>query len=293
MCGKTMPAWRASTSVVCESLTCGFRFAALPAHEKCLICTRPVPPLLRAERHCGGARCRHELLAERPTAALRKARAAMLATGPAYKANAAAANGLTAEEGQSYALSVIPKNPDRVTRLPQQRRHAFEAHLRTQLAGARRRLSDGSPPSAPVEEPLPEQPLTSRRRAELAVLGAGCGACRGNCCRGGGNHAYQGEDSMVRYLGRYPDRDDDTIIADYLGYVPSRTMSEGCVYQRSDGCALPRDMRADICNSFFCDGLNDIRFLYGDGRPVRAFFVHYDGTTLHGGQFVEIPDGAD
>ncbi len=98
---------------------------------------------------------------------------------------------------------------------------------------------------------------------------------------------------MVRYLSRYPDREDDAIIADYLDYVPSRTMSAGCVYQRSDGCALPRDMRADICNSFYCDGLNDIRFLYGDGRPVRAFFVHHDGTTLHGGQFVEIPDGAD
>jgi len=230
---------------------------------------------------------------ERPWAAVQEARAAILASAPAYQARAAAARGLTVEEGRTYALSVIPKNADRVKRLPRRRRQAFEVHLRKQLAGARQRLYEGAAPSAPVVEALPETPLTSRRRAELAVLGAGCGVCRGNCCRGGGNHAFQGEDSMLRYLRRYPGRDDDAVIADYLDYVPSRTMSEGCVYQRSDGCALPRDMRADICNSFFCDGLNDIRFLYGDGRPVRAFFVHYDGTTLHGGQFVEIPDGAD
>ena len=293
MCGKALPAWLAVKGVVCESPLCGFRFAALPAQEKCVLCTRPVPPLLRAERHCGSARCRHTLLVERPTAALRQARVTIFATAPAYQAKAAAAHGLTVEEGRSFAISVIPKNLDRVRRLPVRRREAFEAHLRQKLAGARQRLTVGAAPSvAPVEAP-PEEPLTARRRAELAILGAGCGACRGNCCRGGGDHAYQGEDSMVKYLRRYPDRDDDAAIADFLGYVPSRTMSEGCIYQRADGCALPRDMRADICNTFFCDGLNEIRFLYGDGRPVRALFVHYDGTTLHGGQFVEIPDDAD
>jgi predicted nucleic acid-binding Zn ribbon protein len=293
ICGKPLPVWRAATSVVCESPTCAFRFATIPPHEKCLICTRPVPPLLRAARHCGGARCRQVLLVDRPSAALREARATILATAPAYQEQAAAAHGLTAAEGRSYALSVIPHNPDRVARLPVRRRREFEAHLRKKLAGARQRLAQGAAPSPAEVAPPPEEPLTPRRRAELAVLGAGCGACRGNCCRGGGDHAYHGEDSMVRYLHRYPDRDDDAVIADYLGYVPSRTMSAGCIYQQAGGCALPRDMRADICNQFFCDGLNEIRFLYGDGRPVRAFFVHYDGTMLHGGQFVEIPDGAE
>ena len=86
---------------------------------------------------------------------------------------------------------------------------------------------------------------------------------------------------------------DDAVIADYLAFVPSRSLPSGCIYQRSDGCALPRDMRADICNSFFCDGLNAIRLQYGDGRPVRAFFVHFDGTVLHGGRFVEMPESAD
>lgn len=293
MCRKALPSWLAAKSVVCESPRCAFQFAALPVHEKCVICTRPVPPLLRAERHCGSTRCRHTLQVDRPTAALKQARATILATARDYQARAALAQGLTVDEGRTFALSVIPKNPDRVTRLPPPRRRDFEAYLRKKLAGARQRLSVGAAPSGALVEPPPNEPASARQRAELAIQGAGCGACRGNCCRGGANHAYQGEDSMVRYLRQHPGREDDAVIVDFLSYVPSHTMSEGCIYQQADGCALPRDMRADICNSFYCDGLNEIRFLYGDGRPVRAFFVHYDGTALHGGQFVEIPEAAD
>lgn len=290
ICGTALPRWRALKSVVCESPPCTFKFHSLPESEKCVICTRPVPPLLRAERHCGGARCRHTLQVERPIAARKLALEALLASGPEYRAEQAQAHGLSEAEGRSFVLSVIPQNRDFVTPLPMHRRRDYEAHLRKQLAGARRRMLEGAAPSAPRVDDAPEEPLTPRRQSELAILGAGCGTCRGNCCRGGGNHAYQGEESMVRYLMRFPGHDDEAVMADLLQYVPSSTMSEGCVYQREDGCALPRDLRADICNLFFCEGLHAIRFAYRDGRPVRAFFAHHNGHALYGGTFVEMPE---
>ena len=290
ICSKPIAPWRASTTVVCESPMCAFRYKSLPDSEKCVICTRPVPPLLRAERHCGSAGCRYALLVQRPMAARKLAREVLLAGAPAYRAQQAQASGLSEAESESYALSLIPQNLDQVTRLPKRRRRAYEEHLRTQLAVARRVLSERTSPSTADTDEPPEEPLTPRGRAELAILGAGCGTCRGNCCRGGGNHAYQGEESMVRYLTRFPQRDDDAVIADYLQYVPSLTMSEGCIYQKDDGCALPRDMRAYICNVFYCEGLQSIRYAFRDGGPVRAFFAHNDGHILHGGTFVAIPE---
>jgi hypothetical protein len=276
---------------------CSFQFRSLPADQKCLICTRPVPPTLRAQQYCGGARCRHTLLVERPILEAKRAHAAMIANAPTYRAEAAAALGMTPEEGESYAVSVIPRNRDTVRRLPKRRRSAFEAYLRKQLVGARQRLASEAPDTpaeaASVVSPPQDAPVSPRQRAEIAILGAGCGTCRGNCCRGGGDHAYQGADSMATYLRRFPDHSDDDVVADYLAFVPSSTMSEGCVYQRDDGCALPREMRADICNLFFCDGLNMIRHAYRDGRPVRAFFAHHSGQNLYGGSFVEIPEDAE
>jgi len=288
ICSTPIAAWRAPTAVLCESLSCAFRFAAIPAHEKCLICTRPVPPLLRLERHCGSTRCRQTLLVERPSAGRMLVREALLAGAPAYRAQQAQASGLSEAEGQSFAFALLPHNRDQVKRLPKRRRRAFEKHLRTQLAAARRALLEGASPSGPSVDEPPKEPLTPRGRAELAILGAGCGTCRGNCCRGGGNHAYHGEDSMARYLKRFPQHDDDAVIADYLHYVPSSTMSEGCIYQRDDGCGLPRDMRANICNVFYCEGLQAIRYAHQDGGPVRAFFAHHDGHTLYGGTFMDI-----
>jgi len=298
MCGKPIAAWRLSTSVLCESPSCAFQFKSLPADKKCVICTRPVPPSLRADRYCGDLRCRHTLFVSRPLAAAKRAHAEMMANAPTYRAAAAAALGMAPEDGESYLLSVIPQNLDQVQPLPMSRRLAFEAHLRAKLAGARERLASAPPTmadDAPAGEvtPASDEPMTPRKRAELAILGAGCGTCRGQCCRGGGDHAYHGEDSMARYLGRFPAHDDDAVVADYLAFVPSATMSEGCIYQRDDGCALPREMRAEICNAFHCTGLTMIRHAYRDGRPVRAFFLHHDGTSLFGGSFVEIPDAAE
>ena len=94
---------------------------------------------------------------------------------------------------------------------------------------------------------------------------------------------------MVRYLQEFPTHDDETIVAQYLSYIAPRTLTMGCVYQHEHGCTLPRELRADICNRFYCSHLNMIRNEYAAGEPVRAYFVHLEEGRLAGDRFVEIP----
>jgi hypothetical protein len=202
---------------------------------------------------------------------------------------AAARRGIPKDERASWKGALLPRNTDRSSKLPTRRWLAFERHVRTCLADARARLAAGeTAPSPALPSPPPDDATLAQQEAQIALLGAGCAACRGMCCRTGGEHAYIRSDTMVAYLRRYPTHDDDTIVAHYRTYRRPRTMTHGCVFQVDDGCALPRDLRGSTCNTFYCTGLNMIRGQYAPGDPVRAYFVHGAGDVLAGGRFVQI-----
>lgn len=46
---------------------------------------------------------------------------------------------------------------------------------------------------------------------------------------------------------------------DYLRRLPARSYEGACSFQGQLGCALPRRMRAHICNSWECDDLGSLR----------------------------------
>ncbi len=204
---------------------------------------------------------------------------------------AAAARGLAPDEIESYRLAVLPFNNDRVSRLPPQRRTLFEQHLREQLAEARHRLAAGetySPPQAPPDD---SAQTPAERDAESRLLGAGCATCRGKCCQLGGNHAFQSSMTLMGYLERFPSLDDDTIVSQYLAHLAEETLGKGCVFQGSLGCTLPRDMRAEICNTFFCGDIRMLKNRFSPGEPVRAYIVNQRGGRLTGGDFFDMGGG--
>ena len=94
---------------------------------------------------------------------------------------------------------------------------------------------------------------------------------------------------MVRYLQEFPSHDDDEIVARYLSHLAPRTLTKGCVCQGEHGCTLPRDLRSDLCNRFYCSHLDMIRNEFKAGEPVRAYFTHVKSGRLVGDRFVEIP----
>jgi hypothetical protein len=221
-----------------------------------------------------------------------KARATLLATVPARRNRSAASRGIPREERASYKLAILPHIDNRPSTLPKKRRKAFEAHLRANIAKARERRAAGDAfvHAAPMNARRPGDTRNEAERdAEAKLLGAGCAACRGWCCLGGGDHAFNDVDTMRRYIEEFPTHDDEEIVARYLSYLAPRTLTKGCVYQHEHGCTLPRDLRADICNRFFCSHLDVIRNEYTHEEPVRAYFAHVKDGRLVGDRFEEIP----
>jgi len=241
--------------------------------------------------HCGSSACREEVLVRRPLEAARKAYAALTATVPGRRRRSAAQRGIPREDRDSYRLAILPVNTDRSSRLPQARRDAFEAHLRSNITKARAQLAAGEVPTPPtLPERLPSDARSDAEfEAERQLLGAGCAACRGQCCQLGGNHAFNEVNTMMLYLERFPTHDDETIVSRYLSYLAPRTLSRGCVYQEAGGCSLPRDLRSDVCNRFYCTKIRVLRNQFAAGEPVRAYFLHESDGRLVGDRFVEIP----
>ena len=127
---------------------------------------------------------------------------------------------------------------DRIRRL---KRHLIEA-LRD-LRGARHpdRLIQPTPP-----EPPPEV---------TAVLRAGCTACRGYCCLGGGDHAYLDERTMARIRRDHPDLSEAAIIQSYVQQIAPVSYEGSCLFHSLAGCTLNPSFRATLCASYHCDGL--------------------------------------
>ena len=86
-----------------------------------------------------------------------------------------------------------------------------------------------------------------------------------------------------------PETAEPTAVADrYLAHVRDETYRSSCIYHAEGGCSLPRDMKAEVCGRYWCDGLIDFRKGLPDGAPRRAY-----GLAVREGAVVrEAPLGA-
>jgi hypothetical protein len=123
-----------------------------------------------------------------------------------------------------------------------------------------------------------------------AVLGKGCGLCRGECCSRGGNHAYLRGDAIARYMRANPEKSRDEVLEDYVGHAGERTIERSCAYHGPKGCTLPRDMRSNICNTFYCYGLVDFRVAVNSGVAPQAFMFSTDAEGAISAAFVDAKD---
>jgi hypothetical protein len=89
------------------------------------------------------------------------------------------------------------------------------------------------------------------------VLAAGCATCRGHCCKGGGDHAYIDERTMARVRRDNPQLDARAIIRLFLERLAPRSYHASCLFHGAEGCTLGRPLRAELCNAYYCNGLQD------------------------------------
>ena len=166
--------------------------------------------------------------------------------------------------------------------------------LALQAAGAALGASDAKPPTLvflqpwqPVQVPVTDAQRQSHHAYLLTVAAEGtviddtrlaahsavdglpqadrlCAHCRGHCCQHGlGWHAFMDLRSLQRWASAQADEPDGATLADavahFMAQVPAEHADGGCLYQGEQGCVLPREQRADICNGFACPSLQAVQ----------------------------------
>lgn len=82
-----------------------------------------------------------------------------------------------------------------------------------------------------------------------------CCMCKGGCCASGKEHAYLSVFSIRRFMDENPDLSPEIILDFYLSNICTNSIEESCINHTETGCALPRELRSDICNGFYCESI--------------------------------------
>ena len=101
------------------------------------------------------------------------------------------------------------------------------------------------------------------------VVQAGCTQCQGYCCRGGGDHAYIDERTLARVRQARPALDAAGIIALYTRAIAAEANAGSCLFHGVHGCTLAQPLRAELCNTYYCNGLRDFLRLPRQPDKVR------------------------
>ncbi len=164
-------------------------------------------------------------------------------------------------------IAIVPSN-DRVTgALPRELRERFLTKLGPKIEEAMRREALGAGHT--------ESDSLVADTGLSALLGSACATCRGDCCTGGTDHAHLDVDSLARVRVSYGWDTFADVMGAYVAHLPRVHFKGSCVYHGTQGCTLPRDMRADICNRHLCGALAQLTRAIdaGDRPPFIAVAV--------------------
>jgi hypothetical protein len=139
---------------------------------------------------------------------------------------------------------------------PRHRIRALKRHLIESLRALR---------SARRPDRLIQKAAAAPSGFTATVLETGCATCQGFCCKGGGDHAYIDERTMARVRRDFPDHDGRAIIGLYLSRIAPSSYRGSCLFHGPAGCTLGRPLRAELCNAYYCNGLQ--AFLAQSPRP--------------------------
>jgi hypothetical protein len=294
MCDAPLSAALARSGKRCCPGECEWRYALLRRQDKvCAVCGRPLAERELSARVCAAPECRRIGLADfaRRVYERNQARSQALIRQEIERATRLRDRVMSAfplREPAAFPLTVIPAFTAKPANLPERRRRNFRDHLMTLIAQVA---------AAPASPPIPDRaegqtavaevpPIPDRAEGQTAVveappaaravMGMACACCKGACCKDGADHAYLTVDTIRRYRSAHPEQRPRDTLAAYLDRVGPRTYQGSCIFHRSDGCALSRDMRADLCNRHYCKALLEFQRTLPAEGPIRAFFVAAD-----------------
>lgn len=164
-----------------------------------------------------------------------------------------------------YPLVVLPAASHRLEEPSPDRRQRYQEHLASIIAEAVAGNDDDAAPAQATVIPGDPVPLAEQF----------CAQCRGGCCSMGRERAYLNAGTIRRLMRLRPELSPDQISAEYLDHVSERTVAGSCINHTSTGCGLPREMRSDTCNAFYCKELRTWQARFASGEsPLGALVIH-------------------
>jgi hypothetical protein len=154
-------------------------------------------------------------------------------------------------------LVIVPGFDAVMQPMNQQRRDTLRTHLNEVLS------------AVPID--AAQDSIDQRSDAAQHVINVACATCRGYCCRKGGDSAYIKTETIARVRRHHPNLDNEAIADTYLDAVPKVSATDSCIFHGQQGCTLPRDFRADICNDYHCSPLET--WLNGESKLPTAVVV--------------------
>lgn len=183
-------------------------------------------------------------------------------------------------------LVVIPTGMSRLAPLEKERIERYRTHLVDIIQTARNQVDssnvdvgqdfDAYERRIKVDEKLDNSPFLRSISDQL------CCMCKGGCCTSGGDHAYLSAFTIRRYLDANPDVSDMEMQDLYLSNIGSESIAGACINQTTSGCALPKELRSDICSAFYCDSLKSYQNeLFVENEPGVVLAIQRAGTCFN------------
>jgi hypothetical protein len=231
---------------------------------------------------CGGLLTLHERFSGRICGNWRCRSAKLYKDLRVYRREAATALGI--ENPETFEPVVVPFRTRPIVKLSEERRSDFFKFLAEILAEAfGDQESDPDPPCCDKSDGSTPEGIALAAEAAAMV----CGACVGVCCHHGGcNHAFLDSEALRCLRSTRPGLTPEEAASAYAAHLPNEHFEGACVYQTRTGCALPRDLRAPLCNAYQCRGLREaieklannpsqtfIVIARQDNRIIRSAFV--------------------
>lgn len=259
-----------STETTCLSPSCRHLYRIRTpklSHRRCLYCSKPAA---EGEDTCEGENCRKVRAGHRESKVRDTQRREEIDRNT-RDAERALREGHGPAVPETLIRARLPANENSLVPLPEERRAAFADNIAFALDRA---LED-------PDRPIPVTPETPA--AHAGMVRGGCTACRGSCCRYGGDRAFLYPDHFRLLLRDRPGLSREQILSEYLSRLPERAYLDSCVYHTETGCALPRELRANLCNTFLCGGLEEMiaaQPAEGAPLPVLAFCVRGSASEV-------------
>jgi hypothetical protein len=165
---------------------------------------------------------------------------------------------------------MVPRSDRVLVQTPPERVRRLRRHLVVTLRASRKTKDTKRPElKSPPAEP---QGFAAR------VAGTACGLCKGWCCKNGDDDAFLDEPTLRRVRQARPALKAHAVLRLFIDRVPPDAYQGSCIFHGKQGCTLDRSLRSDICNSYFCGGLQS--YLSGGDVTTPAVVIAGEGDKM-------------